>query len=107
MRCIVINLPVAWERREAIDHAFHKVGLEYEIWPAVDGHCLTESDRAVIDLLARARLGVRPMDDSPTACLLSHYAVLRHLVESEDEMLAVFEDDARLHPDVVDVFDVA
>ena len=105
MRCVVINLPVAWERREAIDHEFRKVGLEYELWPAVDGHSLTDADRAAIDHRTRERLGLRPMDDSSTACLLSHYAVLRHLVESGDEMLAVFEDDARLHPGIVDVLD--
>ena len=108
MRCIVINLPVAWERREAIDHEFRKVGLEYELWPAVDGHSLTDSDRAAIDRRTRARLGLRPMDDSSIACLMSHLAIFRHLVESADEMVAVFEDDARFHytlPDVLDALE--
>ena len=90
MRCIVINLPVAWERREAIDHEFRKVGLEYEIWNAVDGHSLSDSDRAIIDHRARTRLGRRPMDDSSIACLLSHFAILRELAESGDDMVAVF-----------------
>ena len=31
MRCIVINLPLAWERREAVEHEFRKVGLDYEL----------------------------------------------------------------------------
>ena len=108
MRCIVINLPVAWERREAIDYEFRKVGLEYELWTAVDGHRLTESDRAAIDHRARARLGLPPMDDSSIACLLSYLAIFRHLVESADEMVAVFEDDARFHftlPDVLDTLE--
>ena len=102
MRCIVINLAVAWERREAIDHEFRKVGVAYELWPAVDGHGLTDDDLQAVDQDARAHLGLCRLDRSSLACLMSHMAVLRHLVESEDDMLAVFEDDARLHPDLAD-----
>ena len=105
MRCLVINLPLAWERREAIEHEFSKVGLTCELWPAVDGHRLTDEDHRAIDHDGRRRLGLRPLDSSSVACLLSHLSVVRHLAESEDDMVASFEDDAKLHPDLPDVLD--
>ena len=105
VRCLVINLPRACGRREAIDREFGKVGLAYELWPAVDGHRLTDEDHGVIDYEGRARCGLHVLDDASVACLLSHLAVFRHLVVSEDDMLAVFEDDARLHPDLPHVLD--
>lgn len=105
MRCVVINLPVAWERREAIKHEFEKVGLEYEMWQAVDGFRLTDEELQSVDNETRNRFGVQELDNASLACLLSHTAVLKSLVDSEDSMIAVFEDDAILHPDVVDVLD--
>lgn len=103
MRCVVINLPVAWERREAIGREFEKVGLDYEIRRAVDGFRLSEEESGSVDNETRNRLGYQEMDKASLACLLSHTAVLESLVDSEDDMIAVFEDDAILHPDIVDV----
>ena len=105
MRCIVINLPLAWERREAIDREFRQVGLSFEYWPAVDGHRLTEEDHQFVDHAGRRRLGLRALDDSSVACLLSHLAIIRHLAKGNDDMAAIFEDDARLHPDLPNVLD--
>lgn len=105
MRCLVINLPQACERRKAIDREFRKVGLPYELWPAVDGHRLADDDHRLIDHVGRARTGLHVLDNPSVACLLSHLAAFRHLVMSEDDMLAVFEDDARLHPSLPDVLD--
>ena len=88
------------ERREAIEREFHQVGLSHELWPAVDGHELTDDALQAVDQNARARVGLCRLDRSSLACLMSHLAVLRHLVKSDEDMLAVFEDDARLHPDL-------
>lgn len=103
VRCVVINLPIAWERREAVKHEFEKVGLEYEIWEAVDGTRLTDEEKRFVDNETRNRLGFQEWDNSSLACLLSHTAVLKNLVDSEDDMIAIFEDDAILHPDIIDV----
>lgn len=105
MRCIVINLPLAWERREAIEGEFQKVGLTCELWPAISGFDLTDDIKGSVDHVARDHLGMRRLDDGSIACLLSHLAIMRHLVESADDMVAVFEDDARLHPDLPEVLD--
>ena len=60
MRCLVINLPLAWERREAIEHEFSKVGLTCELWPAEDGHRLTDENHRSIDHDGRRRGGEAP-----------------------------------------------
>lgn len=105
MKCFVINLPGACERRVAIDREFRKVGLPYELWPAVDGHDLTDKDLQSIDRRGRLHAGLAPLDSMAAACLLSHLAVFRQLIESGDDMVAIFEDDARLHPDLPDVLE--
>ena len=105
MKCFVINLPAACERRVAIDREFRKVGLPYELWPAVDGHDLAEKDLRAIDRGGRLRAGLAPLDTMAAACLLSHLSVFRQLEESGDDMVAIFEDDARLHPDLPDVLE--
>ena len=105
MRCLVINLYWSWERQEAVQGEFRKVGLNYELWPAVDGSRLTEEHHQAIDHDTRRRLGLRPLDAPSIACLLSHLSVFRELVQSGEDMLAVFEDDARLHTDLPTVLD--
>ena len=105
MRCIVINLPLSWERREAIESEFQNVGLAYELWPATSGFDLSDDIKSSVDYETRDRLGLRRLDDASIGCLLSHLAILRRLVDSTDDMVAVFEDDARLHPDLPDVLD--
>lgn len=103
MRCVVINLPLAEERRAAIHEEFEKVGLDCELRPAISGFDLSDDIKRSVNQAERDRLGLRRMDDASVACLLSHLDVFRHLVESGDDMVAVFEDDARLHPDLPDV----
>ncbi len=105
MRCMVINLPLSHERREGIGHEFERVGLDHELWPAVSRFELTDEHRALVDHEGRSRRGMVEMDDATIGCLASHLSLLRHFLETGDDMIAVFEDDARLHPDIVDVLD--
>jgi len=105
MRCIVINLASACERRQAIHKEFRKVDLPYELWPATSPSDLTDEIKRSVDHQARDRLGLRRLDTASLGCLLSHLAIFRHLLESGNDMVAVFEDDARLHPDLPTVLD--
>ena len=100
MRCIVINLPLAEERRESIHEEFSRVGLTYQLWTAISSFDLTNNQKCLIDNQARERIGLNHLGNGAIACLLSHLAVLHHLTISEDKMVAIFEDDARLHPDL-------
>ena len=96
MRNVVISLRRATERRERMAREFAAVGLNYEIFDAVDGENLSPSDLALVDNEARRRLGLRQANNRELACWISHTTVMRELVQSGAEMMAVFEDDARL-----------
>ena len=95
MRVILISLERAQERRERMAAEFGRVGIEYEIWPAVDGRLLTDEDRRFVDQDGRRRLGLYPIPDGSLANTLSQRAAMRDLVENGPDMMAVFEDDAR------------
>ena len=74
---------------------FARVGLGYEIWPAVDAEVLTEEQRAFADQERRHRAGLHPISAGSLANTLTHYAVMEDLVNNGPEVMAVFEDDAR------------
>lgn len=100
MRCIVINLPDSLIRRKAIDEQFQRAGLPYERWQATSVDRLTSRDRESVMQEIRASQAMRPLQDPELACLLSHMGVLRSLASGEDDMAAVFEDDAVLSPEL-------
>lgn len=95
MRVVLINLERARERRKQMAAEFARVGIEYEIWPAVDARLLTDEDRVFVDQDGRRRLGLYPIPDGSLANTLSQRAAMRDLVENGPDMMAVFEDDAR------------
>ena len=95
MRVLLVNLERACERRERMAAEFARVGLEFELWPAVDARTLTDADRAFIDQDRRRRLGLYPIPDGSLANTLSQRAAMEHLVRNGPDMMAVFEDDAR------------
>jgi len=105
VKCVIINLPRATDRLRAITEEFRRVGLTYEVWPAVDGQKLTKSDRAFVDATTRHSLGLYPVPDGSLANTLSQRAVWRNLLASDLEMIAIFEDDARLDPKLPAVLD--
>ena len=108
MRCVIINLPRAAERLRTIAEESRRVSLPYEVWPAVDGQKLTKSERAFVDTAARHSLGLYPVPDGSLANTLSQRAVWRNFLASDLEMMAIFEDDARLDlklPAVLDALD--
>ena len=45
VRCVVINLPRARERREAVSREFGALGMEFEILSGTDWRELTDEDR--------------------------------------------------------------
>ena len=105
MRCIVINLPRAEARREAIHKQFDALDIDFEIFEATDWRDLNEYDLALVDRESREREGRRPLPDGMIACYLSHRKALEGVAASEDELVAVFEDDVTLAPEIGDALD--
>ena len=100
MKCIVINLPRAEDRREAMRKQFEALGIEFEIFEATDWRDLDEEDWTLVDRKARDREGRRPLSDGMVACHLSHRKALESVAAGEDELAAVFEDDVTLAPEI-------
>ena len=104
MKCIVINLPRAEARREAMRKQFDALGIEFEIFEATDWRGLNEEDWALVDRGSRDREGRRPLSDGMIACHLSHRKALADAAAGEDELVAIFEDDVTLGPEIDSVF---
>jgi len=103
MKCYVISLPQAGERRERVTEEFRRADLPFEFFDAVDGTRLSETTLASVDREARRRRGLSRLDDAALACALSHMAVFRALVVSGDKMAAIFEDDCLLGPAIGEI----
>lgn len=100
MRIVLINLERAAERRERMAREFGALGLRYEIKEAIDGRSLSAEHLAQVDRQARRRLGLYPQANGSIANWLTQREVMRDLVANGPEMTAIFEDDARLTPDL-------
>lgn len=106
MKCIVINLLRAKARREAMRKQFNALGIEFEIFNAIDWRDLGEEDWALVDRESREREGRRPLSDGMIACHLSHRKALEGVAAGEDKLVAVFEDDVTLAPEIGGVLEV-
>ena len=100
MRCIVINLPRAEARRQAMRKQFDALGIQFDILDATDWRDLGEEDWALVDRKSRDMEGRRPLSDGMIACHLSHRKALKGVAAGEDELAAVFEDDVTLAPEI-------
>ena len=98
MKIVLINLARARERRDAMTREFASVGLPFEIHKALDGAQLTPEHYAQVDRTRRARLGLYPIPEGSIANWLSQREAMRRFVQTEESMMAVFEDDARFRP---------
>ena len=71
IKCIVINLPRAEAKRRAMRRQFEALGIEFEIFKAIDWRDLGEEDWE-----SRDREGRRPLSDGMVACHPSHRKAL-------------------------------
>ncbi len=72
MKCIVINLPRADVRREAMRKQFDALSIEFDIFEATDWCDLNEEYWALVGRKSRVREGRRPLSDGMCACYLTH-----------------------------------
>ena len=100
MKCIVINLPRAEARRQAMRRQFDALGIEFEILDGTDWRDLGEEDWALVDRKSRDMEGRRPLSDGMIACHLSHRKAIERIAAGEDNLAAVFEDDVTLAPEI-------
>lgn len=104
MKCIVINLERAHERRERILKQFEDLGIEFEFFVGVDGHELPEE--AYITYADR-KSGLlnwkHPNFPGTLGCWISHRQVWLNAIDQGLDMIAVFEDDVTLDQNIQQV----
>ncbi|HET7868490.1 MAG TPA: glycosyltransferase family 25 protein [Burkholderiaceae bacterium] len=100
MQCFVINMTKDTARREQIERQLRSIGLQYEIFPAVNGRALSNDEMARCYDPVRAARTKRPMSAGEVGCALSHQGVYRWIVERGLAGALVLEDDAQLDPGI-------
>ncbi len=97
MHCVIINLARAKKRREHIISEFQSRKLEFEIFVAKDWKDLTQQDWQLLDEEPKKFYGMdRDWFAGALACWISHRQVWKSVLETNHEMVAIFEDDAIL-----------
>jgi glycosyl transferase family 25 len=99
----VVNLDRARDRRTFVEESFGALGLSPRIVPAVDGRELDAGIRSQYSELNAMYTYGRPLVDGHIACSLSHLSVYRTMLEEGLDEVAVFEDDVRPSPALVEV----
>ncbi|SIO14552.1 glycosyltransferase family 25 protein [Halodesulfovibrio marinisediminis] len=105
MKIYVINLERSHERRERMIKALTDAGLEYEIFPAVDGSKNFEELEHYNDKKRRF-LRSRPLTRGELAAFASHHRLWKKCVEL-NEPIIIFEDDAVLLPEFPEAIKIA
>ena len=101
MKCVVINLERAHDRRERIAEQFENLGIEFEFFTGADGHELPEEDYT---RYGDGRSGLvnwkHPNVPGMLGCWISHRQVWLNVLDEGLDMVAVFEDDVTLDPNI-------
>lgn len=114
LKLYVINLPKSVERRDSIESNLQSLGLDYEIFPAVDGHNLTTEQQSLVkteDQVYLPMAGDRQLfvedklSPGEIGCALSHLLVYQRILDSGDDCAAVIEDDCVLTPKFLEALD--
>jgi glycosyl transferase family 25 len=99
----VINLPRSIDRRERTVRQLDALGVKPRVFPAVDGSALDLSSVGAYDSRKAAVYYGSAMTQTEVACCLSHYGVLREIVQRKLPYALVLEDDVEIDADLLTV----
>jgi glycosyl transferase family 25 len=101
MDIVVINLDAHAERWRETHAAFAALGLDVRRLPAVCGDRLASDELAgLADPALNRRQHHKPLRPGEIGCYASHMAAWRQLLKSRAALMAVFEDDVELSPEL-------
>lgn len=106
MKCVVINLPRAKARLQAIAGQFNQLNIDFETLEATDWRDLNEHDYEHVDREARDKEGRRALSPAMIACHLSHRTAIAAAMHGQSDLTAIFEDDVTLAPSLPSVLQV-
>ncbi len=100
LRAVVINLARHNDRWEWVKKNFSAAGIDVERLDAIDAK--NPGAQSLIDAIVMPGAG---LSKAEAACILSHRIAWQSLVESNDDYLAIFEDDVHVAADMRDLLD--
>jgi len=101
MKCVVINLERAHDRRKRITQQFENLGIEFEFFVGIDGHALPKEEYFRYgDLQSGLVNWEHPNVPGLLGVWISHRQVWRNALDDGLDMIAVFEDDVTLAPNI-------
>ena len=106
MKCVVINLKRAVERKRYISNQLQQLSQEYEFVEGVDWKDINPASLSQTSSHIKIKNSYRTLTLGQMGCNFSHRNVLKWLVESSERMITVLEDDVRLSNDFPDVLNV-
>lgn len=102
IKVLLINLDRATDRYEKMKSRCEKAGISFERFPAVEGMKYAYSDKEFDEKRFRRRLG-KGTNPAEIGCYLSHYKAIERFLESDCEYGLIFEDDAIIKEDFVEI----
>ncbi|CAD5229225.1 unnamed protein product [Bursaphelenchus okinawaensis] len=93
----VINLKRRPERKKRIQKSLAMLGIEHDVFEAVDGMSLDEGTMKHVTILPGYLdpFHKRPLKKGEIGCFLSHYRIWKDIVDNGYERVIVFEDDIK------------
>ncbi|WP_342071661.1 glycosyltransferase family 25 protein [Yoonia algicola] len=107
LRIWIINLPSATTRRSNMTARLDRLGLDYEIFDAIDGHKRFEEFRPQVDTKRYERDMGQRLLPGKVGCYFSHLSVWNVLAASNAKVGLILEDDVVFHDDFIVALDTA
>ena len=95
----LINLPRSEDRRLRMEAQLQALGLDYQLFVAIDGRSDWDKVSKQIDMPTFEKNVGRAVMPGEVGCYLSHISVWRAFLDSEEDVALILEDDVILHDD--------
>jgi len=104
MKIYVLSLPSDTARREPLERQLQSLGLDYEIFDAVDGRQgLAEEYHDRVDFDGARRTLGRGLGSGEAACAISHALIYEKILREGNEWTLVLEDDVAVDANLVQI----
>lgn len=105
MKTYLINLAESHQRRGLMVGQLDRLGVDYEVVPAVNGHQLTEADIAALCEMSSISNYPDWLTPGAIGAALSHRQALSRLVEGDQRCGLILEDDVILPSNLAAILD--
>ncbi|WDE99161.1 glycosyltransferase family 25 protein [Lentisphaera profundi] len=97
IKTYVLSMEKEIERRASLVCSLKDLGVDYELFDAVDGKQIGEDhpEYHLVNDSSRPDLYKRILNAGEKGCFISHYRLWKKLIDSDDEWMCVLESDAQ------------